>query len=245
MTVTDNGGESASCSGGAHGLWIWRCHVQAWLLLESRSRGGLGEERLLHRGARCSGSCGEDCGVQGGLLCGLWGGRLLCGRRAGVCDPRDPSPTEPGESGVRCTHAIPRTPANGIFYKRRGNPTHLVQRWPNQPTIKKGVSSKKLNSKLQTWRIKHLRTKHVRICLLSLEKILQFSILWRVKSINCRKSERSRNFGDRLFLGEPTQCTTLSTHDQGFGRIFEIICRSCLAFIQWLGYGTLTNVWMT
>ena len=63
---------------------------------------------------------------EGGSCVG--GGRLLCGRRAGVCDPRDPSPTEPGESGVRCTHAIPRTPANGIFYKRRGNQTHLVQR---------------------------------------------------------------------------------------------------------------------
>ena len=62
---------------------------------------------------------------EGGSCVG--GGRLLCGRRAGVCDPRDPSPTEPGESGVRCTHAIPRTPANGIFYKSRGNPTHLVQ----------------------------------------------------------------------------------------------------------------------
>ena len=45
---------------------------------------------------------------EGGSCVG--GGRLLCGRRAGVCDPRDPSPTEPGESGVRCTHAIPRTP---------------------------------------------------------------------------------------------------------------------------------------
>ena len=62
---------------------------------------------------------------EGGSCVG--GGRLLCGRRAGVCDPRDPSPTELGESGVRCTHAIPRTPANGIFYKSRGNPTHLVQ----------------------------------------------------------------------------------------------------------------------
>ena len=111
----------------AHGLGIWRCHV-----LECRSRGGLGEERLLHRGARCGGSCDKDCGVGSSVVCEeggscVGGGRLLCGRRAGVCDPRDPSPTELGESGVRCTHAIPRTPANGIFYKSRGNPTHLVQ----------------------------------------------------------------------------------------------------------------------
>ena len=51
---------------------------------------------------------------------------------------------------------------------------------------------------------------------------LQCSKLWRVKSINCRKSERRRNFGDRLFLAkqeEPKQCTTVCPFHQDFGRL--------------------------